>query len=396
MTRAPRPWHFFFLVLPFGAAFGFVSVALPYVARQRGISVAAISAIVAAALLPHSPKFLWAPIVDLTWTRKAWYGLALAFLCAGTCASMAIPIAPSSLPALTAVVVASQFAATFLGMACEGLIGHAVPLEKRGVAAGWFQAGSFLGLGVGGGAAMTLIERLGGPIGGLAIGASLGACALPLLWFDEPRVAERPPLSMALRGLARDLKELVRSRGGIEALFICISPIGAGAASNLFGAIADDWHASLELVALTTGAVGGIVSAIGAAAGGWLATRMGRRSAYAVGGALTAAAAIAMAAAPHEPWAYAVLTLAYQAMNGVAFAAFSAFAFEVAGKGAIATKYNVLASLANVALAYMTRIDGAAHARWGGGGVLWVDAAMTGAGIVGLVVLGRVRRPERS
>ena len=392
MTRAPKPWHFFFLVLPYGAAFGFVSVALPYVARQRGISVAAIGGIIAASLVPHSLKVLWAPVVDVFWLRKGWYALPLAFVCAGTWASMAMPIVPASWPALTAIVVATQFATTFLGMACEGLIGHGIALDEQGIAAGWFQAGSYLGLGVGGGAAMTLVERFGGATAGLVIGLGLAPCALPLLGFDEPRPAERRPLREALLDFGRDLMGLVRSKGGIAALFICFSPIGSGAASNLFAAIADEWHASLELVALTTGTLGGVVSAVGAACGGWIAARMNRRTAYALGGALTAVMAIAMATAPHVPWAYGVLTLAYQAMNGVAFAAFSAFAFEVAGKGAIATKYNVLASLANWSIVYMIKIDSAAHARWGGGGLLWVDAAMTGVGIVGLVVLGRVTK----
>ena len=392
MTRAPRPWHFFFLVLPYGASFGFVSVALPNIARQRGIAVGAIGAVVAAAFLPHSPKFLWAPVVDVTWSRKGWYVLALALVSAGTFASMAMPITASSLRALTAVVVVSQIGLTLMGMACEGMIGHGVRREHKGHAAGWFQAGMFLGGGVGGGAAIELVAHFGGPVAGAIVGATLLACALPLLLFDEPREAQRRGLTEALRGLARDLADLWRSPGGIAALFICVSPIGSGAAGNLFGAIASDWDASPELVALTTGALGGVVSALGALGGGWLAARVGRRSAYALAGALTALTGAAMAFAPHAASAYALLTLTYQGFNGVAFAAFSAFAFEIAGKGAVATKYNVLASLVNISIAYTTRVDGAAHARWGGSGVLLADAAMTGAGILVLALVVAVER----
>jgi MFS family permease len=384
MTRPPRPWHFFFLVLPYGASFGFVSVALPNLARQRGISVSAIGAVVAAAFLPHAPKFLWAPVVDVTGSRKGWYLFALVLVCAGTFASMAMPIAESSLPALTAVVVASQVGLTLMGMACEGLIGHGFSPEHKGHAAGWFQAGTFVGAGVGGGAALELATHFGGATAGAIIGAVLGVCALPLLLFDEPRNSTKRSLREALGWLGRDLAALWRSPGGIAALFICVSPVGSGAASNLFGAIADDWRASPELVALTTGALGGVVSAVGALGGGRLTARIGRRSAYALGGGLTACAGVAMALAPHTALAYAVLTLAYQAFNGLAFAAFSAFAFEVAGKGAVATKYNVLASLVNISISYATRIDGAAHARWGGSGVLLTDAAMTGVGIAAL------------
>ncbi len=395
MTRLPRASYFFVLVLPYGASFGFVSVAFPFIAHQRGVPVDAISAVVSAAFLPHAPKFLWAPAVDATWSRKTWYLVALALVAAGTFASMAMPISRASLGPLTAVIVASQFGLTLMGMSIEGLLGTTMPSEKRGAAAGWFQAGSFLGAGVGGGAAIELVERFGGPAAGMTIGALLGACALPLLFFDEiPREPSQIGVRRVLRGVGRDLLEIGRSPGGIVALFICVSPIGSGAAGNLFGAIADEWHASLDLVASTTGTIGSLVAAAGAAAGGVLAAKLGRRWVYAGAGALTATAGIAMALAPHTPWTYGLFTLAYQGFNGAAFAAFSALAFDIAGHGAVATKYNVLASLANISIAYTTRVDGAAHAKWGGRGVLVADALMTLAGVALLAIVIALTKPK--
>src|SRR4029077_9324971 len=155
--RPPRPWHFFFLVLPYRASFGFVSGAFPYIARQRGVGVHAIGAVVAAAFAPHAVKFLWAPIVDVTGSRKGWYSLSLALVLAGTFVVTAAPIGPTSLPLLTAVVVTSQFGLTLMGMACEGLIGRGVAAEAQGTAAGWFQAGILLGSGIGGGAGIELV-----------------------------------------------------------------------------------------------------------------------------------------------------------------------------------------------------------------------------------------------
>jgi PAT family beta-lactamase induction signal transducer AmpG len=393
--RPPRPWHFFFLVLPYGASFGFVSGALPYIARQRGIGVDEIGAVVAAAFAPHALKFLWAPVVDVTWSRKGWYSLALALVLAGTFLVTAAPIGASSLRALTALVVISQSGLTLMGMACEGMIGREVPANAQGSASGWFQAGMLLGSGLGGGAGIELVSRYGGPVAGGVLTTALAACAWPLFRFDEQAESRRRDPGEAARGLGRDLWRLLRSPGGVAAVVICISPVGAGAAGNLFGAIADEWHASQRLVALTTGALGGPISAVGAIAGGRLAQRMNRRAAYALGGAVTAVCAVAMACAPHKAWAYGALTLAYQACNGAAFAAFSAMAFEIAGTEGVATKYNVLASLANTAISYTTRIDAAAHARWGGSGVLLADAAMTGLGI-GVLAIAMVAVATRS
>ena len=394
--RAPRPWHFFFLVLPYGVSFGFVSVALPYVARERGISVEAIGGVVAAAFAPHAWKFLWAPIVDTTLSRKTWYALALVLIALGTFASMAMPISSASLGALTTVVVASQIGLTLLYMACEGILGRSVPAERKSTAAAWLQAGTFLGLGVGGGIAIELVTRLPGALAGAIIAVTLLVCAFPLLMFDEPAPDEQRSVVAALRGLFGDLWGLVRSRKGVMAIVLSLSSVGAGAASGLFGALADDWHASRELVELTNGWLGGVVSALGAAGGGWLVRRIDKRFAYALGGALTALSGIAMAVAPHVPWSYAVLDLVYQAFTGLAYAAFAAFAFETVGKGAVATKYNILASLVNASIVYKTRLNSGAHKAWGGSGVMLTDAAITFAGIAVLLVAIRLTRPAKS
>src|SRR5258708_21335890 len=70
--------------------------------------------------------------------------------------------------------------------------------------------------------------------------------------------------------LRRDLWRVARSRIGFPAIVIVFLPIGTGAASNLWAAVADSWRASADTVALVNGALGGIVSAAGCIAGGYL------------------------------------------------------------------------------------------------------------------------------
>ena len=71
---------------------------------------------------------------------------------------------------------------------------------------------------------------------------------------------------------------------GPLALLIVFLPIGTGAASNLWAAVADDWHATADTVALVTGALSGIISAAGCLAGGYLCDRLDRKTAYALFG----------------------------------------------------------------------------------------------------------------
>src|SRR5262249_32614403 len=157
------------------------------IATHRGVSAEAAGGVVAAAYGPHAIKFLWAPVVDTTLTKKAWYLIALAMIIAGTTASAAMPISAGTISTLTTVVVVSQVGLTLLGMACENFLAFCVPDAEKGRASGWYQAGSFAGNGCGGGLALWLSERLSA---GWMVGASLSLImllsALPLLYLQEP------------------------------------------------------------------------------------------------------------------------------------------------------------------------------------------------------------------
>jgi MFS transporter, PAT family, beta-lactamase induction signal transducer AmpG len=395
LTHGPHPFAFFVLILPYGASFGYVAIALPYIATHHGVSAEAAGAVVAAAFGPHAIKFLWAPVVDTTLTKKAWYLIALAMVIAGTIASAALRIAPDTMALLTTIVVASQVGLTLLGMAVENFLAYNVPVAEKGIAAGWYQAGSLAGNGLGGGLALWLSERLSqGWMVGSVLGAIMLLSAIPLRWLDEPGRAAAS-LGAAIRHLGADLKGIAVSRAGVLGVLVCLAPVGAGAAAYYFGPIADAWHTPLDTVALVTGALTGVVAALGAMGGGWLADRMNRKLAYCVGGGLTAVSGAAMAALPHTETAYVIFALLYAAFQGAAMAAFSAFVLETIGLGAAATKYNILASISNFAIKYMIRLDGAFHTRYGTNGLLYGDALATFASILALLVivalLGRPR-----
>jgi hypothetical protein len=56
-------------------------------------------------------------------------------------------------------------------------------------------------------------------------------------------------------------------------MLFCISPVGTAALLNFFAAIAVDYRATPGVVALVNGALNGLITAVGALAGGWLSTR---------------------------------------------------------------------------------------------------------------------------
>ena len=390
--RRTHPSVFLFLIVPFGAMGGYLSVAIGYQLTQAGVSVEEVAALIAASYIPQTWKFLWAPVADMTLSRKTWYLLAGLVSALGIFVTGAVPADAASLPLLYAAVLVSSVASTFLAMATESLMVYNTPPELQGRAGGWFQAGNLGGNGLGGGAGLWLAQTLPEPW--MAAAAIAVACALccAALWF----VPEPPPLARTghygpmLLEVLKDLWQVVRARAGILALLICFLPIGSGAASNLWAAVADDWHASANTVALATGVFSGIVSALGCIFGGYGADRMDRKTAYALYGLLMALSTAAMAVAPRTETMYVVFTLVYAFIQGLTYAGFTAVVLETIGLGAAATKYNLYASLSNMPIAYMTLVDGWAHTRWGAAGLLNVEAAFGILGIIVFIVVAMV------
>ena len=86
-------------------------------------------------------------------------------------------------------------------------------------------------------------------------------------------------------------------------------------------------------------------------------------------------------------------TMIYAFITGLTYAGFSAVVLEAIGRKTAATKYNLLASLSNMPIAYVTLIDGFANVRWGTRGMLLEEAACGVAGILLFVVVaGATRR----
>jgi len=383
---------FLFLIVPFGAMGGYLSVAIGYQLTQAGVSVEAVAALIAASYIPQTWKFLWAPVADTTLSRKTWYLVAGLVSALGIFVTGAVPADAASLPLLYAAVLISNVASTFLAMATESLMVYNTPPELHGRAGGWFQAGNLGGNGLGGGAGLWMAQTLPDPwMAGAAVAVTCALCAAAL-WF----VPEPPPLARTghygrmLVAVLKDLWQVARSRAGILALLICFLPIGSGAATNLWAAVADDWHASANTVALATGVFSGIVSALGCLFGGFGSDRMDRKTAYALYGLLMAICTVAMALAPRTETMYVVFTLVYAFIQGLTYAGFTAVVLETIGLGAAATKYNVYASLSNMPIAYMTLVDGWAHTRWGAAGLLNVEAAIGVAGIIVFIAIAMI------
>lgn len=382
--RAPHPFIYFILFLPFGATGGFVSVTIGHFAAKAGMSDGVIAAMVAMNVLPHTWKFLWAPVVDALWNGRGWY------ISANLISSLAImtlgfvPITLDNVDLLTAIIFVNGLSTTFVGMCTESLMAHLTPLEDRGRAAGYSQAGNVGGSLVGGVALMIAEQAQRQYVPALIVGTALLGCSGALLTMPSPPKTKTEGLAKAFRDVGADIWSILGTRSGVFAIVLCFMPIGAGAAANLFAPMASDWKASVGAVSFSNGFGSGIGAIAGCLAGGKLSDVMNRRNAYAASGVILAVFTFAMAMGPRTPLSYVFFVLLYNFGIGMCYATFCAFVLEIIGKGAAATKYNVFASLANIPIYAMGRFDGYVSDHHGRTAMLWFDG---GAGVVGAVLV---------
>jgi len=386
-----RPVTFFFLLLPYGISTGFVSITLPFFLTRAGFSVASAAAIVALGVSANVWLFFWGPVVDLTLTPRRWYLLAVMVSAAALFLLGIVPFQQSVIALLTAMVFISQIAVTFVVLPMGALMAYTVPDDAKGRAAGWYQAGNLGGNGIGGGLGVWLGVHFAKELAGATLALAMIAAAFAIFFAADFHVVAGFGFRERMRLMGRDILAMLRSAIPLLTLVLITSPIGAGAMNNLWSAVAPDWHAGPQMVALVTGVLNGIVCALGCLLGGWVADRFGRWWSYFGFGVALAFAAIIMAFAPWTRTAYAIGVLVYAFFVGTSYAAYSAIVVHAIGRGVASTKYAICQSLGNIPVAYMTAFNGWVHDRYGGVWMLNGEALLALVCIVaGLIVLQRI------
>ncbi len=406
--RWTRPWLYLFLELPFGAAIGFLMIAVPYRLSAAGVSLAEIATVSAVGFMPHALKIFWVPVIDMVGRRRTWYLSMVGVTAALLAAASLVPDPARNIGLLTVLVTALQAAAATTSAALNALIAMTTHPDDKGKAGGFYMAGNVGGTGILGALALWLSTAVapwaaGVVLAGLVVASGIGAVTVHERRLPgEGAVAGGVLRALAgrIRAMGRDLWETASSLQGFTALVISVAPVGCGALTNLFSGMAIEFGADQRVVEIVNGLGGGLAGAAGSLVGGFLADRMNRRLAYALAGGLTALAAFGMLLAPMTPTTYTVGTLAYNFANGIAFATWAGMVLEVVGhSAAVATKYALFVASSNFAISTVTQLNGWASAfrglsgDWpreaGARGALAFDAGITVVGIV--IVLGLVR-----
>ena len=151
----------------------------------------------------------------------------------------------------------------------------------------------------------------------------------------------------------------------------------------MLSAVADDWQASADLVAIITGISAGIASSIGSLIAGYLTRLVSLRTLYLYLAAMSGVAELAMGILPHNPTWFSIMTLINMAILGAAWAAVGGFCLQsMRGYGA-STIYSTMASLSNLPVYFGTIIFGMIQVKYGSTMMLAAEGAL---GLLSLVL----------
>lgn len=394
-AKPSNPALFFPMEVPFGAATGYLGIAIPFILRDKGVSLLEIGAISAIGFQPHALKFLWTPLLDLGSHRKLWFLGSTVVTAICLAATALIPSPAEHKVLLTVMITATQAAAATSSAALNALVAITCRQSDKARAGGYYMAGNVGGYALLGALGLWLASNTSPVVASLILATLVlagGAFALPIV---EPKVVAEAvakaktigqTLLAQVKLLVTDIWDMVRGRQGLTGMVICLAPIGCGGLSNLFTGLAKDFGASEQTVTLVSGPISGVVAIVGSLLGGFLAERMNRRIAYGLAGSVMGLSALAMAAAPMTQATYIWGSLAYQFALAIAYATWAGMVLEMVGHTAgVASKYAIFTALANQATGYMTFVDGWAGERFGTARASLVADGL--ASVVGLAIL---------
>lgn len=273
------------LYLAQGLPYGFFTQALPVLLREAGYSLKMISAL-SLLYLPWALKFLWAPYLDHTSTRKRWLLSLQISSVAGALLLTQLDLAQNFAVLLVAafafnIIAASQDAVT------DGLTVRMLNTRELGLGNAIQVGGYRVGMILGAGLLLWIFAKTNWQIMFACMAGLLALTVLPVFGLvDAARDANvRRPQRLHIGWVAR-----LRLPGTLAFVFLIFCyRFGDAIVSSLLGPFLSDQGLTKETIALMKGTVGSATSLGGAVIGGWFVFRVGRRFALLASGLAQAA-----------------------------------------------------------------------------------------------------------
>ena len=405
-TRNGRFLTFGLLYVSEGIPYGFTSVAMVAFMRQQGMSLEAIGAFSAALFLPWAFKWAWAPLVDLVrldrWGgRRAWIVGCTGMMLATLLVVGSIDTGQHFQWLLAMIIVHNVFCAT-QDVAIDSLAVSTLQEDERARGNGFMFGGQYLGIMLGGGAAVY-VSGLVGFQGSLAYVATLLLVNLVfvLLFVHDPHVRptatrEADFLGKLVAHLVGFVKEVYASfwksgRGPILGTAFALLPCGAMAlAYAILNTMQVDYGLDETRIAQLQ-VSNTIASGLGCLLGGFIADRFGAKLTVGVAFAMTALVTFGLG---HQvslvgltavaPLVFFGSVIAHGFFFGMSYGARNAIFMGMTNPAVAATQFTAYMGMSNLAVSIGNYWQGMVAERMGYAQALYLDAA------IALLVIGLV------
>jgi len=395
-TTNGRFLTFGILYISEGIPFGFTSVAMVAFMRQQGIPLDQIGAFAGAMFLPWAFKWAWAPLIDLIKLprlggRKAWILFCTSMMIVTLMVVAKIDFAAHFDLLLAMIVLNNIFCAT-QDVAIDSLAVHALKENERGRGNGFMFGGQYLGIGLGGGAAIWVYGQYGFDVALAYISVLMALNLLFIVFFVRDPYANPAARreSDVFRKLVTNLISFVKvtydsfwrsGRGPIVGVAFALLPCGAMAlAYATLSTIQVDYGLSENQIAAIM-IYNTVAAGLGCLFGGWLGDRYGLKKVLAATYALTTVPTLLLAmrisanglqAVPVELLYGAIIV--HGVFFGMAFGVRNAIFMGMTNPAVAATQFTAFMGMGNLAISMGNYWQGIVAERFDYAAVLFLDS----------------------
>ncbi|HEX4872831.1 MAG TPA: MFS transporter [Nevskiaceae bacterium] len=369
-----------------GLPSGLLAKALPPLLREQGVSLSAIG-LTGLLAAPWAMKFLWAPLVERTGTRRHWL-LALNAITLALMAALAMrdfsAWVGDAFVALLILLFALNLVAATQDVVTDGLAVSRLTASLRGIGNSLQVIGYKIGMTLGSAVLLWLVAHWGWSLAYAALALLLVPvlCAAWLVAEPEPSREEAAshPGWRGIHGYLHLLRDFAARPGlGWWLATVATFKIGDSLGSRMIGPLLSDRGLTLAEIGALTG-LASLVGLAGALLGGLVLLRLGHRNALLLFGSLQAlglAGYLPLADGPQAPWLVAAVVCFEQFADGLATVALFTLMMDACRASSPGVDYSVQASLLVIVTGVASLNSGLVADALGYGAVLGGGAVLT-------------------